>query len=365
MCGLVGMAGTLDPIDVTAFKQLLFVDALRGDDSTGVASVDYAKDIDWVKCTGTATDLIERKTFDRVVTHNKCALIGHNRYGTMGGKTNANAHPFECDHIVGAHNGTITYSSKNKLQDGDTFDTDSEAIFNNIAAHGVDATIPLLDGAYALVYYNKEEDTINLIRNDKRPLFYTYDTHTQTLYWASEEGMLSWILTRNKIDHLPIIDLPIDRLMTFPIPNGGQVFSDLTYRDLKGYTPPPVVAPANGSLRFPISYYSRDSTGGYEDYWHENPRDWSPHETMAEWKARTSPVHNSTTVVNAHKNPKTNSLMTYTEFYEITQNGCDWCGIDLEYDSDVKFIVSTEGSVECFCTDCSLNNSEVSLYMKG
>jgi len=364
MCGLVGMAGTLDTIDVTVFKQLLFVDTLRGDDSTGVASVDYAKNIDWVKATGAAIDLIERKTFDRVVTQHKCVLIGHNRYGTMGSKTNGNAHPFECDHIVGAHNGTITYPSKNSLQDGATFDTDSEAIFNNIAIHGIEATIPKLDGAYALVYYNKEEDTINLIRNDKRTLFYTYDTLTQTLYWASEEGMLAWILDRNKLPYLPITALPVDRLMSFPIPNGNQAFSDITYMDLEGFIPPPTLAPAYGSSRFPTNYSNRDYTGGYYDAWEENPRDWSVNETMAEWKARTSPVHN-TTLVKTHKNPKTNSLMTYLEFHEVTQNGCDWCGIDLDYENDVKLIVSTEGDIECFCADCSMNNSEVSLYMKG
>mgnify|MGYP001616630135 CR=1 FL=1 len=39
MCGLVGVAGNLFKKDTDAFTQLLFVDTLRGDHSTGVQSV--------------------------------------------------------------------------------------------------------------------------------------------------------------------------------------------------------------------------------------------------------------------------------------------------------------------------------------
>ena len=87
MCGLVGVAGNLFKKDTDAFTQMLYVDVLRGDHSTGVASADSKGAVRLLKAAGPAYELMDRKGYDSVVTMAQRVIIGHNRYGTMGART--------------------------------------------------------------------------------------------------------------------------------------------------------------------------------------------------------------------------------------------------------------------------------------
>jgi hypothetical protein len=52
-------------------------------------------------------------------------------------------------------------------------------------------------GAYSLVYFDDKEKTLNLIRNDERPMFLGLDDKAGRVYFGSEKKMLEWILNRN------------------------------------------------------------------------------------------------------------------------------------------------------------------------
>lgn len=195
LCGLEGCIGDLSTRDERIFKTLLLWNQIRGFDSTGVAAVQRhegkdGREIRLAKEVGPPSYLWDTKSFDKCFYGMQNHVwIGHNRSKTRGEVTRRNAHPFLFDDIVGAHNGTLTDASKNRMEGGHAFKTDSEAIFNNIQVHGIEDTIARIDrgeqNSYALTWYDARDNTFNLIRNEWRPLVYTYSESHRTMYYSS------------------------------------------------------------------------------------------------------------------------------------------------------------------------------------
>lgn len=207
MCGLVGVAGVIEKKHSDAFNNMLLFNIPRGRDSTGVWSIDRdinrkVKDEYLIKAPVHALDLQEFKGYDRVIgSVNKHCLIGHGRAATVGKINRANAHPFSFDNVAGAHNGTIPTYQMSKLESHDKFGTDSEALYYNINKFGVEATIQALTGgAWALTWYDKTDHSINLLRNDQRPLFFAVVNDGKTLFWGSEDEIIHAACGRNGID---------------------------------------------------------------------------------------------------------------------------------------------------------------------
>ncbi len=201
MCGLVGVAGNISLAIKDAFTELLLVDVVRGAHSTGVAAIKREDDTVLLQKNPIPSPLFigTQEYKDVINTINLKTIIGHNRFATVGAKTVENAHPFQFPNIVGAHNGTLDKWALRQLEAADKFGTDSEALYHNIDLHGVKKAISSVSGAWALTYFDKTDNTINLLRNKERPLYYTYTADRETLFWASESYMLDWILVRNRI----------------------------------------------------------------------------------------------------------------------------------------------------------------------
>lgn len=242
MCGLVGVAGVLTQKDKDAFRTLLVLDTLRGPHSTGVAAVD--KDGEWglAKKKGNSWDLFDSREYNSVMSQLSYVLIGHNRYATKGRINNINAHPFEFQHVVGAHNGTIR--KQQNLIDHKEFEVDSENIYHSINEIGLEDTLAVLDGAYALTYWDKRTEDLVLLRNSERPLCYTFSEDGKTLYWASEEWMLNVALSRCGLKHGEVIDVRPCNIYRFKIDRKYQPDPIVTHiQGFKEYKapPPPVV----------------------------------------------------------------------------------------------------------------------------
>lgn len=189
MCGLVGIAGALGRDDENVMKRMLMLDMERGEDSTGLAAIRNDGEVKIAKVADHPLTLFEMESFKQALNgYNSIAFLGHNRKSTRGRTIKANAHPFEAGHIVGAHNGTLWPGSFKELctKLGQEFEVDSEAIIASIAEFGIEETVKMLDGSYALTYVNLMNGTINFIRNKERPLWWAASKDSKFIYWASE-----------------------------------------------------------------------------------------------------------------------------------------------------------------------------------
>ena len=93
------------------FDQLLYANALRGEDSTGVIAVEkdssfhIAKDASPSFWFGPA---FKESDISKKMWNNAKAMIGHNRKKTIGKIEDATAHPFVVDdEFAMVHNGTL------------------------------------------------------------------------------------------------------------------------------------------------------------------------------------------------------------------------------------------------------------------
>lgn len=244
MCGIVGMAGRLEYKHIQAFKDMLIVNQLRGRDSTGVIRVNNTGGDRWMKRVGPPEYLIETKEYDKEIeVHGAKILIGHGRAKTMGDAIHRNAHPFDHGDIVGVHNGTLrNWSGMERYRD---FDVDSDCLYWNINEYGLRETISKLDnnGAWALVYWNRADGTLNFIRNAERPLYFAHSEDNKVMFWASEPWYFS-TLTRKGItlakdnNGASFYPLPIETHLSFKI-NGAatepkDIFTLTVTKDVKG-----------------------------------------------------------------------------------------------------------------------------------
>lgn len=239
ICGLVGVAGFIAAKEEKAFRDLLVFDSIRGEHSTGVASVGY-NDTEVVKAVGDPFELFNSAKYIKMMSGVHRVLIGHNRFATQGAVNKRNAHPFEAGDIIGVHNGTLT--NKHMLFEAHRYVVDSEAIFNHINAKGIRDAVNTMCGAWALVWWNSLDGTLNFLRNKERTLFMARSKSTvqDTIFWASEKWMLEVALSRNQIEVEDIISLEPDMHLTIEIDSSRKIGKPTI---VKMEVPTPIVTP--------------------------------------------------------------------------------------------------------------------------
>ncbi|MBO7520980.1 MAG: glutamine--fructose-6-phosphate transaminase (isomerizing), partial [Opitutales bacterium] len=137
MCGIIGYIGKREvaPILIDGLKRMEY----RGYDSAGVAMINGKNEVDIRKRKGRVSVVAGEVESDHFSAH---IGIGHTRWATHGGVTDANAHPHvsSCGRFIMVHNGIIeNYENMRSflVSKGYTFksETDSEALVNLIAYH--------------------------------------------------------------------------------------------------------------------------------------------------------------------------------------------------------------------------------------
>lgn len=202
MCGMAGvLSSNLIDSDLSILRNLLLLNMFRGEDSTGMFDVTPGQKpiVQYWKSVEHPTYFLTENYYPTWNTRWKktkplLAAI-HCRAATQGKVKKENAHPFKHGHIIGMHNGTITEKFLNR----DKFDTDSEAIFYNIYTHGIEKALGEIQGkdpAFALIWYDVKERSINFIRNSRRSLYYS-EAYKDTLYWSSDDAHLKMGISAN------------------------------------------------------------------------------------------------------------------------------------------------------------------------
>lgn len=202
MCGLVAVISKskygMSTKDLDTFELMLFLDTLRGEDSTGVFLVDNIGNVMIAKEASDAPKFLQSDEWRQMraaAIRNGFVIVGHNRKATRGSITDENAHPFWVeDKLVLVHNGSM-YGSHKHLADTEV---DSHAIAHTIAeSDSVEAALQKIDAAYALMWYNVKEKSFNIIRNTQRPLH--FNQNTQAWYFTSELKILDFCLDRANV----------------------------------------------------------------------------------------------------------------------------------------------------------------------
>ena len=258
MCGHVGVASKVAiskamPLH-KAFKEQLYLDAIRGWDATGICSVALggSKVTRVRKKAVPAHDFLRQDATDAFLNSPSKLMIGHNRAATSGKVDDRSSHPFTHDHITLAHNGTLySHHDLPRRRGMQEFAVDSEAICHALSTtDDTKAVLEQLDGAFALVWYDQRADTLNFARNEERPFYYATDTAGTELLWASDESLMECTLERkmNKVftikelssgEHLSFdmntVDFNTPDVHTFqPLPdywNAGYYGSKYTYNN--------------------------------------------------------------------------------------------------------------------------------------
>ncbi|MBU2048842.1 glutamine--fructose-6-phosphate transaminase [Stenotrophomonas rhizophila] len=169
MCGIVGAIAHRDvvPVLIEGLKRLEY----RGYDSSGIAVIDTAAaepDVRRVRRTGRVAEMEKAATSEGFQS---LLGIGHTRWATHGGVTEANAHPHISHGVALVHNGIIENheEQREKLRAlGYTFEsqTDTEVIAHLMHHHlkegdsllaALQRTVKELTGAYALAVMSRAE----------------------------------------------------------------------------------------------------------------------------------------------------------------------------------------------------------------
>jgi predicted glutamine amidotransferase len=199
MCGIVGyIAG-----DKTGFpnsqmhflRYALILDTLRGPDSTGLIQVQKDFEVKAFRSTLGGHQFVEGKCFEEYAGVGWCG-IGHNRAATRGNVNLDNAHPFRFGPVTMVHNGTLNHWGASLPTFQKDFAVDSMQIayaLSEAKPEEARDVLSMIDGSFAIVWTDERDESVNMARNNERPLHFTWNAPRNFMMFMSDGHMLTSI----------------------------------------------------------------------------------------------------------------------------------------------------------------------------
>ena len=229
MCGLFGVFKPthLSTEERKALVEIGMLSFFRGTDSTGISVLTKKKpksekvDHFIVKDTNHAIDFFKQEHVLNACFNQKAtSIMGHARAATHGTVNQANAQPMRENSIVGTHNGVVRKFTPDKKEE-DTH-SDSRKLFHAIDNLPIETVLKSLytNDSYALAFYDLEYNTLNFVRNDKRPLHIVKVGDEGTMFWASEEWVLIYALMKHGLTYEDLKIVPPEYLISISLLDG-------------------------------------------------------------------------------------------------------------------------------------------------
>lgn len=191
MCGIVGYLSA-DPKAYQREKKhflrfALFIDTVRGYDSTGVIRVRTDKAVVDKKVQPGTQYVVQKNFLQEKET--AWAGIGHNRAATAGSVKLANAHPFKFGAVTMVHNGTLKDGGRSLNGYNEDLEVDSMQIalaLSLVPPEDAAKVLTTINGSFALVWHDARDNKIRMARNGQRPLHFTQNSKQDILWFMSD-----------------------------------------------------------------------------------------------------------------------------------------------------------------------------------
>lgn len=313
MCGIVAVinkySNGFTPKQVETFTTLLWLDTLRGEDSTGVFMVNTIGNVDILKSTDIAQDFIsteEYSAFSKKAIREGFALVGHNRKATRGTIKEENAHPFWVDDkLVLVHNGSFMGDHKH-IKDTEV---DSHAMAHHLADgyKDLETAFSKLNAAIATIWWDFRTKTLQMFRNEQRPLHFMETD--DGWYFASEWQMLQFVASRNGLSlkgKAPEVNMfSTHHLHSFPLDDKRLGKLSYTRMPNSKYVPPPVTE---------VSRVTPPFRARHHGYWDEiSQEEWAAYENSGN-PVQETPTNTSSNVLQLPAPNNTNNSQEVKEY---------------------------------------------------
>jgi len=201
--------------DLDFFQNMLVCDSLRGEDSTGVFGIYKNRQARLFKVAAEPHMMFrcdEWADFRTKAISSMNIIVGHNRSATRGAVNSENAHPFNEGKILLVHNGTL----HNQKDFNKEVEVDSHAITHALNERPAKEVLSEIDGAFAFVWYDREQGKLFIARNSERPL--SFIETTGNIIFGSEGSMLEFLVNRRSTYTAPKAQsFPVGQLISFDL----------------------------------------------------------------------------------------------------------------------------------------------------
>lgn len=200
-----------------ALRHLFYINSYGQVDGSGIMWMDSDGDTDFLKAPISSPVLMDFKSFDSIKAdlYKNKFVAGHTRYSTVGSNTWENSHPFEFGNYMGIQNGTISNSHKGLVQGKiSPCNVDSASVFWSFDQQGVANTLNRYEGEGVFMYFNKENKSFNVVKNNYRTLYKAKVDKLDTYILATDKFALEFVAERSGLLLESVEPVVNDKLIT-------------------------------------------------------------------------------------------------------------------------------------------------------